>query len=58
MNPSLIEQDAPVNIGFPKRICIDFDGVIHQNVSRYTVTHEIADPPVPGAPIRSKGRTP
>jgi hypothetical protein len=34
---------------FRKCVAIDFDGVIHQHVSKWTVAHEIHDGPVPGA---------
>jgi hypothetical protein len=34
---------------FRKTIALDFDGVIHQHVSPWTVAHEIHDLPVPGA---------
>jgi hypothetical protein len=34
---------------FPRRICIDFDGVIHQNTTPYLNPHTIEDPPVDGA---------
>lgn len=34
---------------FTPRIAFDFDGVIHQHVSKWTVAREIHDPPVEGA---------
>lgn len=46
----MTEQDAaPLPLPFPQRICIDFDGVVHLNKSKYTVPHEIPDPPVDDA---------
>jgi len=36
-------------IPFPKRICIDFDGVIHSHISPWKGPEIIEDPPVPGA---------
>jgi hypothetical protein len=34
---------------FPKRICLDFDGVIHSYTSPWKDVDVIPDPPVPGA---------
>ena len=34
---------------FKKTVAIDFDGVLHQHISPWTVAHEIHDGPVPGA---------
>jgi hypothetical protein len=32
-----------------KRVCVDFDGVIHACTSKWTIPEEIQDDPVPGA---------
>ncbi len=36
-------------MGKPPSIAVDFDGVIHQYITKWTTRTEISDPPVPGA---------
>jgi hypothetical protein len=42
-----MNEQAPVK--FPKRICLDFDGVVHSYKSPWTNPETIEDPPVEGA---------
>jgi hypothetical protein len=38
-----------VNMRFKPRIAVDFDGVLHQYISKWTVPEEVLDDPVEGA---------